>query len=115
MTVLASVWTTDRDLAAKAAHGDQDAFEQIVFANQNKVYSLCLRLVNNRDDAADLAQEVFLKAWQSLSNFRGDSSLSTWLHRMATNLCICLLYTSKVGLGSVIGKDELPWRELLNS
>lgn len=88
MTVLASVWTTDRDLAAKAAHGDQDAFEQIVFANQNKVYSLCLRLVNNRDDAADLAQEVFLKAWQSLSNFRGDSSLSTWLHRMATNLCI---------------------------
>ena len=90
MAVLVSTYTStsDRNLAVKAAQGDQDAFEQIVLANQNKVYSLCLRLVNNRDDAADLAQEVFLKAWWSLPNFRGNSSLSTWLYRMATNLCI---------------------------
>lgn len=90
MVVLVSTYTStsDRNLAVKAAQGDQDAFEQIVLANQNKVYSLCLRLVNNRDDAADLAQEVFLKAWRSLPNFRGNSSLSTWLYRMATNLCI---------------------------
>lgn len=90
MAVLVSTYTStsDRNLAVKAAQGDQDAFEQIVLANQNKVYSLCLRLVNNRDDAADLAQEVFLKAWRSLPNFRGNSSLSTWLYRMATNLCI---------------------------
>lgn len=88
MAAFVSTCTSDRNLAVKAAQGDQDAFEQIVLANQNKVYSLCLRLVNNRDDAADLAQEVFLKAWQSLPNFRGNSSLSTWLHRMATNLCI---------------------------
>lgn len=79
MAVLVSTYTStsDRNLAVKAAQGDQDAFEQIVLANQNKVYSLCLRLVNNRDDAADLAQEVFLKAWRSLPNFRGNSSLST--------------------------------------
>ena len=76
MAVLVSTYTStsDRNLAVKAAQGDQDAFEQIVLANQNKVYSLCLRLVNNRDDAADLAQEVFLKAWRSLPNFRGNSS-----------------------------------------
>lgn len=88
MAVLVSTYTSERNLVAKAAQGDQDAFEQIVLANQNKVYSLCLRLVNDRDDAADLAQEVFLKAWKSLPNFRGNSSLSTWLYRMTTNLCI---------------------------
>ena len=88
MAAFVSTCATDRELASKAAHGDQDAFEQIVLTNQNKVYTLCLRLVNDREEAADLAQEVFLKAWQSLTTFRGDSSLSTWLHRMAVNLCI---------------------------
>ena len=79
---------TDQELAARARAGDQDAFEQLVLDNQNKVYSLAVRLVGDREEAADLAQEAFLKAWQSLSSFQGESSFSTWLYRLTTNLCI---------------------------
>ena len=70
---------TDQELAARARAGDQDAFEQLVLDNQNKVYSLAVRLVGDREEAADLAQEAFLKAWQGLSSFQGESSFSTWI------------------------------------
>ena len=77
---------TDRELKAK--QGDQNAFEELVLENQNKVYSLALRLVNDREEAADLAQEAFVKAWQGLPSFQGESSFSTWVYRLTTNLCI---------------------------
>ena len=64
---------TDRELVEKAKQGDCDAFEQLVLDNQNKVFSLALRLVGDREEAADLAQEAFVKAWQGLPAFRGGS------------------------------------------
>ena len=64
----------DRELVEKAKAGDQSAFEQLVLDNQNKVFSLALRLVNDREEAADLAQEAFVKAWQGLASFQGESS-----------------------------------------
>ena len=79
---------SDQELVFRAKKGDQRAFEQLVLNNQNKVYSLALRLTGDREEAADLAQEAFLKAWQSLPSFQGESSFSTWLHRLTTNLCI---------------------------
>lgn len=79
---------TDQELVLRAKKGDQDAFEQLVLDNQNKVYSLALRLTGDREEAADLAQEAFLKAWQSLPSFQGESSFATWIHRLTTNLCI---------------------------
>jgi len=79
---------TEQELVARAKAGDQDAFEQLVLDNQNRVYSLAVRMVNDREEAADLAQEAFLKAWRSLSGFQGESSFATWIHRLTTNICI---------------------------
>ena len=79
---------TDRELVEKAKAGDQSAFEQLVLDNQNKVFSLALRLVHDREEAADLAQEAFVKAWQGLVSFQGESSFATWIYRLTTNVCI---------------------------
>ena len=78
----------DKELVEKAKRGDQEAFAQLVLDNQNRVYSLALRLSGDREEAADLAQEAFVKAWQGLSAFPGESSFSTWVYRLTTNVCI---------------------------
>ena len=78
----------DKELVEKAKRGDQEAFAQLVLDNQNRVYSLALRLSGDREEAADLAQEAFVKAWQGLSAFQGESSFSTWVYRLTTNVCI---------------------------
>ena len=86
---------TDRELVARAGAGDQEAFEQLVRDNQNRVYSLAVRLVGDREEAADLAQEAFLRAWQGLAAFQGESSFATWIYRLTTNVCIDYLRRKK--------------------
>jgi RNA polymerase sigma-70 factor (ECF subfamily) len=68
--------------------GEREAFDRLVERYQRDVYRLCYRFVNNHEDAHDLAQESFVKAYKALDRFRGDSAFSTWLYRIAVNACL---------------------------
>lgn len=68
--------------------GDTNAFEELVLAYQTRVYNIALRMTGSEEDACDLSQEVFLKAYRSLNTFRGESSVGSWLYRMAANMSI---------------------------
>ena len=71
--------------------GDANAFEHLVHAYEKTVYNLALRTLGNREDAEDVTQEAFLKAYRSLGSYRGDSKFSVWLYRIVSNLCLDLL------------------------
>jgi len=75
--------------------GDTGAFEALVTDNQQNVYNLALKMTNNPDDALDISQEAFLRAYTRLGAFRGESRFSVWMYRMTYNLCIDFLRKSK--------------------
>ncbi len=79
---------TDLELAQRCGRGDPDAFEQLYRAHAGRLYTLIVRMVASAETAEDLLQEVFLTAFRKAGNFRGDSSLGTWLYRMAVNHCL---------------------------
>ncbi|MCU0694475.1 MAG: sigma-70 family RNA polymerase sigma factor [Polyangiaceae bacterium] len=66
---------------------DEQAFNDLVRTYQRRVFGLVLRMLNNREEAEDLAQEVFVQIFKAIDQFRGDSKLSTWIYRIAINLC----------------------------
>ena len=74
-------------LIKRAQKGDQDAFASLVDEHQRYVYNLALRVVKDENEALDLTQETFIRAWTALPNFKGKSQLRTWLYRIVTNLC----------------------------
>ena len=78
----------ERDLIRKAKQGDMLAFEELILKHEKIVYNLALRMMNHSEDAMDISQEVFLKAYRSLSNFDERSAFSTWLYRITHNTCI---------------------------
>jgi RNA polymerase sigma-70 factor (ECF subfamily) len=78
----------DQELLHLAANGDQKAFAQLVQRHQDKIFSLAYRYSRDRQDAEELAQEIFFKVWRHASAFRGESQFSTWLYRLAVNTCL---------------------------
>ncbi|MBX3734733.1 MAG: sigma-70 family RNA polymerase sigma factor [Verrucomicrobiae bacterium] len=75
----------DRTLVARAQLGDDGSFEELIRRHQQRIYGLCYHLTSNHEDATDLAQDAFVKAWKALKAFKGDSSFYTWVYRIAYN------------------------------
>ena len=108
--------TREEELAVveRVRAGDPDAFEALVTAYQKQTYNLTLRYVSNPEDAADLTQEAFLRAYRSLDSFRGDSRFSVWLYRLTTNICIDFLRSRGRGSASslTVENDDAEPEEL---
>lgn len=85
----------EKELIRASVGGDPSAFEQLVLKYQKQVYNLALRMAGNPDDAFDLSQEAFLRAWRSLDTIRADAAFSTWLYRLTSNVCIDFLRGAK--------------------
>jgi RNA polymerase sigma-70 factor (ECF subfamily) len=78
----------ERALVAACVAGSREAFDELVVRHRRAVYQVCYRFVGRHEDAADLAQDVFLRAYRAIPRFKGDSSAGTWLHRIAVNVCL---------------------------
>ncbi len=87
---------SDLELVRQFQAGDESAFNQLVLRYQEKVYWVARRFVTDHEGADDVTQEVFVKAYESLKEFRGDSSLYTWLYRIAVNLALNAVRKRKV-------------------
>jgi RNA polymerase sigma-70 factor, ECF subfamily len=85
------VRTADLELAQRCRQGDTAAFEELYRAHAGRLYNLVFRMAGSAEHAEDLLQEVFLHAHKKLGSFRGDSSLGTWLYRLAVNQCLDFL------------------------
>jgi len=75
----------DFELAQAASSGNMAAFEEIYKRHHRRVYSICLRMLQNASEAEDLTQDVFIQLYRKIGSFRGDSAFTTWLHRMTVN------------------------------
>jgi RNA polymerase sigma-70 factor (ECF subfamily) len=78
----------DRALIQAFLSGNRDAFDVIVERHRKQVYQLCYRFLGNHEDASDLTQDVFVRAFKGLHKFKGDSALGTWLYRVGVNACL---------------------------
>ena len=85
----------DSALVAECLAGTPGAFDLIVERYRRPIYQVCYRFVGNHEDASDLSQDVFLRAYRGLKNFRGQAALSTWLYRIGVNVCLNRVSTKK--------------------
>ena len=85
----------EQELIAAVLAGDADSFEPLVIEHQKKIYNLALRMTGDPDDAFDVTQDAFVRAYSSLKDFRGESAFGSWLYRLASNLCLDFLRSKK--------------------
>lgn len=83
-----AVQDDDAALVRRGQRGDGDAFAQLVARHQTAIYNLLLRMTRDPEEATDLAQEAFIRAWRGLPGFRSEAKFSTWLYRIAYNVCV---------------------------
>ena len=78
---------TDEELVARSMDGDADSFNQLIKRWERPIYALAYRTLGREDDARDVCQETFLRAYRAINGFRGQAKFSSWLYRIALNLC----------------------------
>jgi len=78
----------EKHLLESAKKGDIEAFEKLIETHEKKVFNIALRMMGNSEDAKDMAQETFIRVYRSLGDFKEQSSLSTWIYRITTNICL---------------------------
>jgi RNA polymerase sigma-70 factor (ECF subfamily) len=101
----------DRDLVLRAQRGDVEAFGELVRRYQSAVFNVAYRMVGNRSDAEDAAQETFLKAFRAIERFDSERPLAPWLKRIATNHCLNWLQSSRMKTTNVVTDMHYPGQE----
>ncbi|HJS55905.1 MAG TPA: sigma-70 family RNA polymerase sigma factor, partial [Chitinophagaceae bacterium] len=86
----------DNEIISRVLQGEQNAYAELVNRYQNYVFTLILRMIKSREDAEEVAQDVFVKAYRSLADFRGESKFSTWLYTITNTTCITFLRKKKL-------------------
>ncbi|MGB8191778.1 MAG: sigma-70 family RNA polymerase sigma factor [Chitinophagaceae bacterium] len=92
---------SDNEILSSVLQGNQQAYAEIVKRYQNFVFTIALRYTPNREDAEEIAQDCFIKAYRSLADFRGDSKFSTWLYTIVTTTCLTFLRKRKLEVHSL--------------
>ena len=98
---------SEADLVARAKDGDRTAFEQLYRGNVDQVYAVCLRIVADIPSAEELTQRTFIRAWEMLRSFRGESAFSSWLHRIAVNVALVDFRSQQRRMARVEYSDDL--------
>ena len=96
----------DRALVDACLDGDKGAFDLLVERHRKQVYQVCYRFVGNHEDASDLAQDVFIRAYRALRTFKGHSAFSTWLYRVAVNVCLNRMAVRQPALETIEGREH---------
>lgn len=100
----------EKALIRKCKNGDINSFELLIEQYQKKVFNIAFRMMGNQEDASDIAQEVFIRVYKSIKNFKEESSLSTWIYRIATNVCLDELRKRKknniISINSTLQLDD---------
>lgn len=96
-----STGQNDKEIISRILHGEPQCFAELVNRYQNYVFTLTIRFTKNREDAEEVAQDVFIKAFRSLPDFRGTSKFSTWLYTIANTTCITFLRKKKLEIHSL--------------
>jgi RNA polymerase sigma factor (sigma-70 family) len=96
-----STGQNDKEIISRILHGEPQCFAELVNRYQNYVFTLTMRFTKNREDAEEVAQDVFIKAFRSLADFRGTSKFSTWLYTIVNTTCITFLRKKKLEIHSL--------------
>lgn len=95
------------ELVARSQRGDSEAFGDLVAETQGRVYNLAFSVLGKHEEAQDMTQEIYLRVWRALPNFRGEARFGTWLHRIAINTCLNRCRQLRAQLYVVDNEDAL--------